>query len=168
LHLQNFKEFNLGFTMYAIVDIAGQQYKVEKGQELFVHQLDEKEGSNVDFSNVLLIDNNGKVVVGQPSIEGAKITATVIEHQRGDKVQVFKKKRRKGYQTLNGHRQYFTKIQIEAIAEKGAKKAAAAKKEEKVEAVATEKKAAAPKTTKAAAPKKAAAKVEPKTGKTEE
>jgi large subunit ribosomal protein L21 len=83
-------------------------------------------------------------------------------------VQVFKKKRRKGYQTLNGHRQYFTKIQIEAIAEKGAKKAAAAKKEEKVEAVATEKKAAAPKTTKAAAPKKAAAKVEPKTGKTEE
>ncbi|MCF8227587.1 MAG: 50S ribosomal protein L21 [Bacteroidales bacterium] len=133
--------------MYAIVDIAGQQFKVEKGQEIFVHQLDKKEGEKVDFYDVLLIDKDGNIMVGQPTIEGAKISAKVLENLKGDKVMVFKKKRRKGYQKMNGHRQLFSKIQIEEITEKGAKKPekTEAKKEEKKE-------------TKKAAPKKAAAK----------
>jgi large subunit ribosomal protein L21 len=101
--------------MYAIVDIAGQQFKVEKNQELFVHRLEGKEGGKVEFDRVLLIDNGGKVTVGTPSIDGAKVNAKIISHVKGDKVLVFKKKRRKGYQKLNGHRQYLTKIQIENI-----------------------------------------------------
>ncbi len=104
--------------MYAIVDIAGQQFKVEKNQELFVHRLEGKEGGKVEFDRVLLIDNGGKVTVGAPSIEGAKVDAKIISHVKGDKVLVFKKKRRKGYQKLNGHRQYLTKIQIENISAK--------------------------------------------------
>lgn len=101
--------------MYAIVDIAGQQFKVEKNQELYVHRLEGKEGSKVEFDQVLLIDNGGKVTVGAPKIDGAKVDAKIISHLKGDKVLVFKKKRRKGYQKLNGHRQYMTKIQIENI-----------------------------------------------------
>ncbi len=101
--------------MYAIVDIAGQQFKVEKNQELFVHRLEGKEGGTVEFDRVLLIDNGGKVTVGTPNIGGAKVNAKIISHVKGDKVLVFKKKRRKGYQKLNGHRQYLTKIQIENI-----------------------------------------------------
>lgn len=104
--------------MYAIVDIAGQQFKVEKNQELFVHRLEGKEGGKVEFDRVLLIDNGGKVTVGVPSIDGAKVDAKIISHVKGDKVLVFKKKRRKGYQKLNGHRQYLTKIQIENISAK--------------------------------------------------
>jgi large subunit ribosomal protein L21 len=115
--------------MYAIVDIAGQQFKVEEGKKIFVHRLDNKEGDNIDIDEVLLIDQDGKVMVGQPIVKGAKVTAKVIDHVRGDKVKVFKKKRRKGYQVLNGHRQDFTQIQIETIVEKGAEKKAAAKKE---------------------------------------
>ena len=94
--------------MYAIVEIAGQQFKVEKDQQIFVHRLDAKEGSKVDFDKVLLVDNGGKVNVGAPAVEGAKVTAKVVSHVKGDKVLVFKKKRRKGYQKLNGHRQAFT------------------------------------------------------------
>ena len=101
--------------MYAIVEIAGQQFKVEQDQQIFVHRLEVKEGSKVDFEKVLLIDNSGKVNVGAPVIKGAKVTAKVLEHLKGDKVIVFKKKRRKGYQKLNGHRQLFTQIQIESI-----------------------------------------------------
>jgi large subunit ribosomal protein L21 len=104
--------------MYAIVDIAGQQFKVEKNQELFVHRLEGKEGGKVEFDRVLLIDNEGKVTVGAPTIEGARVDAKIISHVKGDKVLVFKKKRRKGYQKLNGHRQYLTKIQIENISAK--------------------------------------------------
>ena len=81
--------------MYAIVEIAGQQFKVEKDQQIFVHRLEEKEGSKVAFDNVLLIDNNGKVNVGAPAIAGASVSAKVLEHLKGDKVIVFKKKRRK-------------------------------------------------------------------------
>jgi large subunit ribosomal protein L21 len=117
--------------MYAIVEIAGQQFKVEKDQQVFVHQLSAKEGEKVTFDNVLLIENDGKVNVGAPAIEGAKVTAKVLQHLRGDKVTVFKKKRRKGYQVRNGHRQYLSQILIEKIEEKGAKKAA--KKEETTE-----------------------------------
>ena len=113
--------------MYAIVDIAGQQFKVEKDQQMFVHRLDEKEGAKVSFDNVLLIENNGKVNVGAPAISGAKVTAKVLKHMKGDKVIVFKKKRRKGYRVKNGHRQSFTKIEILKIEEKAVatKKAAA-------------------------------------------
>lgn len=116
--------------MYAIVDIAGQQFKVEKDQKIYVHRLAADEGKQVEFEKVLLIDNNGKIAVGAPVVEGAKVAATVLSHLKGDKVLVFKKKRRKSYQKLNGHRQYFSQIQINDIVEKGgAKKAAKAKAE---------------------------------------
>ena len=101
--------------MYAIVEIAGQQFKVEKDQQIFVHRLDAEEGTKVDFEKVLLVDNEGKVNVGAPAVKGAKVTAKVVSHVKGDKVLVFKKKRRKGYQKLNGHRQSFTQIKIESI-----------------------------------------------------
>ena len=101
--------------MYAIVDIAGQQFKVEKDQTVFVHRLENKEGDKVSFENVLLVDNNGSVKVGAPTVSGASVSAKVLSHLKGDKVIVFKKKRRKGYQKSNGHRQSFTKILIEGI-----------------------------------------------------
>ena len=154
--------------MYAIVEIAGQQFKVEKDQQIFVHRLEEKEGAKVEFDNVLLIDNNGKVNVGAPAISGAKVTAKVLDHVKGDKVVVFKKKRRKGYRVKNGHRQAFTQIEIQSIVEKGAtaKKATAttAKKEAKAEPKAAAKKAPAKKApTKKAAPKaKTASAAKPK------
>ena len=110
--------------MYAIVNIAGQQFKVEKEQKLFVHRLADKEGDTVRFDEVLLIDNDKSVVVGEPTIKGAMITGKVISHPKADKVQVFKKKRRKGYKVLRGHRQQLTEIQIEDIIEKGAVKEA--------------------------------------------
>ncbi len=138
--------------MYAIVDIAGQQFKVEEGKKIFVHRLDNKEGDKIDINEVLLIDQDGKVMVGQPLVKGAKVTAKIIDHIRGDKVKVFKKKRRKGYQVLNGHRQDFTQIQIETIVEKGTEKKTTAKKEapvakssEKTEKKPVAKKVAAPK-----------------------
>lgn len=101
--------------MYAIVEIAGQQFKVEKDQSLFVHRLAGETGSKLTFENVLLLDNNGEVKVGTPVVAGASISATVLDHVKGDKVLVFKKKRRKGYKKLNGHRQYFSKIKIDSI-----------------------------------------------------
>lgn len=102
--------------MYAIVEIAGQQFKVEKDQTLYVHRFnDNKVGDSLAFENVLLVDNDGSIKVGAPTVEGAKVTAKVLEHIKGDKVIVFKKKRRKGYQKQNGHRQQFTKIKIEGI-----------------------------------------------------
>jgi large subunit ribosomal protein L21 len=101
--------------MYAIVEIAGHQYKVEKDQSIFVHRLEGDVDSALEFANVLLIDNNGDVKIGAPAVEGAKVEAKIIEHLRGDKVIVFKKKRRKGYKKRNGHRQYLTKIQISNI-----------------------------------------------------
>jgi large subunit ribosomal protein L21 len=101
--------------MYAIVDIAGQQFKVSKDQKVYVHRMDAEEGTDVEFSKVLLIDNEGKVQVGNPVVKGAKVSAKVLSHVKGDKVLVFKKKRRKGYQKLNGHRQFFSQIQIQDI-----------------------------------------------------
>jgi large subunit ribosomal protein L21 len=107
--------------MYAIVDIAGQQFKVEKDQKVFVHRLAGEEGSKVSFDTVLLVDNDGKIEVGAPNVKGASVSATILSHVRGDKVLVFKKKRRKGYQKLNGHRQDLTQIQIEGIKAKASK-----------------------------------------------
>jgi len=147
--------------MYAIVEIAGQQFKVAKDQKVFVHRLQEDEGKKVSFNNVLLIEDGKNITIGAPAIDGAAVQAKVVKHLKGDKVIVFKKKRRKGYKVKNGHRQYLTELQIEGIVAKGAKKAApkkeAAKAEAKPKAAAPKK--AAPKTTaKKAAPKKAAPK----------
>ena len=101
--------------MYAIVEIAGQQFKVEKDQKIYVHRLEQKEGEKVTFDNVLLVDNDGKVKVGAPAVKGAAVETTVLEHLKGDKVIVFKKKRRKGYRKKNGHRQPYSKIEITSI-----------------------------------------------------
>ena len=108
--------------MYAIVEIAGQQFKVEKDQKLFVHRLESKEGSKVTFDNVLLLANGDKISVGAPAIDGAQVGVKVLKHFKGNKVIVFKKKRRKGYRVKNGHRQALTEIQVENILTSGAKK----------------------------------------------
>jgi large subunit ribosomal protein L21 len=101
--------------MFAIIEFAGQQFKVEKDQKIFVHRMDSTEGESFSIEKILLIDNDGEVKIGTPVVEGAKVTAKVLEHLKGDKVIVFKKKRRKGYRKKNGHRQYLTQIQIEEI-----------------------------------------------------
>jgi len=138
--------------MYAIVEIAGQQFKVAKDQKVFVHRLQEKEGSKVTFDNVLLLDD-GKVTIGAPAINGAAVTAKILKHLKGDKVIVFKKKRRKGYKVKNGHRQYLSEIQIDSIIASGAKKAPAKKAEPKKEAPkAKTKKEVAPKVVEKKAP----------------
>jgi len=110
--------------MYAIVEIAGQQFKVSKDLKVYVHRLTNEEGSKVSFDKVLLLDDNGSITLGAPAIEGASVEAKVLQHLKGDKVIVFKKKRRKGYKKRNGHRQYLTQIVIEGISASGAKKAA--------------------------------------------
>ncbi len=114
--------------MYAIVEIAGQQFKVQKDQQLFVHRLEGNEGDKVSFDNVLLIDKDGDVNVGAPAIDGASVSAEILRHLKGDKVIVFKKKRRKGFKKRNGHRQYLTEIRISDIAAQGGAKKTAAKK----------------------------------------
>jgi large subunit ribosomal protein L21 len=132
--------------MFAIVEIAGQQFKVAKDQKVFVHRLAAAEGENVSFDNVLMLSEGDKVTVGAPAIDGAQVGAKIIKHLKGDKVIVFKKKRRKGYRVKNGHRQSLTEIVIESIVGSGAKpakKAATAKKS-----------AAAPKAATKAAPAK--------------
>ena len=134
--------------MYAIVEIAGQQFKVSKDLKVYVHRLTNEEGSKVSFDKVLLLDDNGTITLGAPAIEGASVEAKVLQHLKGDKVIVFKKKRRKGYKKRNGHRQYLTQIVIEGISATGAKKAAP--KAEKTVEVKAEKVA------EAKAPKKAA------------
>jgi len=101
--------------MYVIVEINGQQFKVEKDQKLFVHRINADRGSEVEFDKVMLIDNEGAVTVGAPTVEGAKVVAEVISHVKGDKVLIFHKKRRKGYRKLNGHRQQFSEITIKEI-----------------------------------------------------
>jgi large subunit ribosomal protein L21 len=101
--------------MYAIVNIAGQQFKVAKDQHLFVHRLQGDEGASIEFDNVLLAEDSGKFKVGTPTLKGAVVSAKILSHLKGDKVIVFKKKRRKGYKKKNGHRQQFTKIQITGI-----------------------------------------------------
>jgi large subunit ribosomal protein L21 len=118
--------------MYAIVDIAGQQFKVEEGQKIFVHRLDADKGENVEFDKVLLIENDGKIIVGEPVIKDALIEGKILDLVRGDKVIVFKKKRKKGYRIKNGHRQNFTQIEIISIKEKGGPRKVAVKKEKVV------------------------------------
>lgn len=101
--------------MYAIVDIAGQQFKVEKDKFVYAPLLDGEAGSKVDFKEVLLVDNDGKIKVGEPTVKGASVSGKILEHVKGDKVIIFKKKRRKGYRVKNGHRQQFSKVLIEEI-----------------------------------------------------
>ncbi len=157
--------------MYAIVEIAGQQFKVERGNKVYVHRLEANEGANIEFDQVLLLDKDGKVTVGNPTVDGAKVAATVISHLKGDKVIVFKKKRRKGYQKWNNHRQSFTQILIQGVLAKGDKLQETLTAEKKVRTQGFKPKAAvveAPKAevvaevkkapAKKAAPKKAAAK----------
>jgi large subunit ribosomal protein L21 len=116
------------FVMYAIVEIAGQQFKVSKDQKVFVHRLEGNEGDAVSFSKVLLVDDNGTITLGAPAISGASVEARLVKHLKGDKVIVFKKKRRKGYKKKNGHRQFLTQIEIASINLTGAKKKATSKK----------------------------------------
>lgn len=101
--------------MYVIVEIAGQQFKAEKGKKLYVHRLKEEENSSVSFNKVLLTDVDGQVVVGSPVVEGASVNAKILKHLKDDKVIVFKKRRRKGYKVKNGHRQLLTQIEVEDI-----------------------------------------------------
>ena len=117
--------------MYAIVEMAGQQFKVAKDQKVYVHRLQVEEGKKVTFDNVLLLSDGSNVTIGAPAIDGAAVEAKVVKHLRGDKVIVFHKKRRKGYRKKNGHRQSLTEIVIESIISKGAKKAEAKKAEPK-------------------------------------
>ena len=113
--------------MYAIVEIAGQQFKVSKDLKVYVHRLANEEGTKVSFDKVYLLDDNGTITIGAPAIEGASVEAKVLQHLKGDKVIVFKKKRRKGYKKRNGHRQYLTQIVIEGISVSAPKKAAVKK-----------------------------------------
>ena len=131
--------------MYAIVEIAGQQFKVSKDQKVFVHRLDTEAGKNVSFSKVLLLDNAGAITLGAPAIEGASVEAKVLQHLKGDKVIVFKKKRRKGYKKKNGHRQSLTQIEVVSISATGVKEAPAKKAETKKVEEKEEKKAPAKK-----------------------
>jgi len=156
--------------MYAVVEIAGQQFKVQKDQKIFVHRLDVEAGKKIDFDKVLLIDNDGKVTLGAPAIKGASVSAQVEEHVKGDKVIVFRKKRRKGYVKKNGHRQSFTALTIKDIKASGAKLAAKkaeakaddAPKAEAKKPVAKKAPAAKKPAAKKAAPKKDAAEKEDK------
>ena len=101
--------------MYVIVDIQGQQFKVEQDQKLFVHRINADQGSEVEFEKVMLIDNDGTVTIGAPTVDGAKVVLEILSHVKGDKVLVFKKKRRKGYRKLNGHRQQFSEVRVKQI-----------------------------------------------------
>ena len=114
--------------MYAIVEIAGQQFKVEEGKKIFVHRLKAEDGKQIDFDKVLLIEEEGKVTVGEPTIKDAKVEGKVVNQVRGDKVIVFKKKRKKGYRVKNGHRQDFTQVEILSINGKTSPKKQSAKK----------------------------------------
>ena len=107
--------------MYAVVEIAGQQFKVEKDQKVYVNRLEGKEGSKVSFDNILMLDNSGKTTIGTPMVQGASVEAKIVKHLKDDKVIVFKKKRRKGYKVKNGHRQSLTQIVVENILEKSKK-----------------------------------------------
>ena len=151
--------------MYAIVEIAGHQYKVQQDQRLYVNRLKDDEGAKVSFDRVLLVDDGSKVTVGAPAVPGAAVNATVERHLKGDKVLVFKKKRRKGYQKMNGFRPSLTELVIKDIALGGKAKKAAPKKAEAGDEKAEAKPAAKKPAAKKAAPKKDAADKKPATKK---
>lgn len=101
--------------MYAIVEIAGQQFKVEEGKKIFVHRLEANEGNQVNFDKVLLVENDGNITIGNPVVSNVVVEGKIVDHVRGEKVIVFKKKRKKGYRVRNGHRQNFTQVEIVSI-----------------------------------------------------
>lgn len=117
--------------MYAIVEIAGQQFKVAKDQKVFVNRLAGEEGESISFDKILLTGDGDNITLGAPAIEGASVGAKITRHLKGDKVIVFKKKRRKGYRVKNGHRQALTEILVESISAKGGKPAASKKETKK-------------------------------------
>ena len=123
--------------MYAIVEISGKQFKVEKKQKLFVNRIDAEEGKKVSFDNVLMFSDGNKLSIGSPVVSGVKVDAKVLKHLKSDKVIVFKKKRRKGYKVKNGHRQQITQIEINDIISGASKKSPAAKKEAKKDSAKT-------------------------------
>ena len=123
--------------MYAIVEISGKQFKVEKKQKLFVNRIDAEEGKKVSFDNVLMFSDGNKLSIGSPVVSGVKVDAKVLKHLKSDKVIVFKKKRRKGYKVKNGHRQQVTQIEINDIISGASKKSPAAKKEAKKDSAKT-------------------------------
>jgi large subunit ribosomal protein L21 len=153
--------------MYAIVEIAGQQFKVEAGKKIFVHRLEAEEGKNIKFDQVLLIEADGKITIGEPTVKGVVVEGKVLDHMRGDKVIVFKKKRKKGYRIKNGHRQNFTQVEIISINGNGSEKNPAAKKEE-VKVAETSVAEEPAKVKKATAKKPAEAKVKTAAKKTDE
>ena len=120
--------------MYEIVEIAGQQFKVEQNDQIFVHRLEGDPGTKIEFDQVLLLENDGKISVGAPLVAGSSITGQIVDHVRGDKVVIFKKKRRKGYEKESGHRQDFSKILIENISTGGATTAKKAREKEETPA----------------------------------
>ena len=144
--------------MYAIVDIRGQQFKVEKNQQIFVHRLNEKEGAKIIFDKVFLFEDSGKISVGDPIVSGIKVSAEIIEHLKDEKVIVFKKKRRKGYKVKNGHRQHLTKLEIKDIGNIKSPAKKATTKKATTEKPTTKKVTAKKATTKKATAKKATAK----------
>lgn len=115
--------------MYAIVDIAGQQFKVEEGKKIFVHRLEGENGAIVEFDKVLLIGDGEKTIIGEPVIKDAIVEGKILDHLKGDKVIVFKKKRKKGYRVKNGHRQYLTQVEVLSIGDRNAPRKASPKKE---------------------------------------
>ena len=118
--------------MKAIVEIGGKQLKVEKGQTFIVNRLEKEVGKKISFNNIMLIEDKGKTTVGKPILETASVSASIVDHLKGDKVIVFKKKRRKGYKVKNGHRQYLTKIKIDNVSLKKKSVKKTEKKEEKI------------------------------------
>jgi large subunit ribosomal protein L21 len=157
--------------MYAIVEIAGQQFKVEEGKTIYVHRLENAEGDQVEFDKVLLIEDDGKITIGEPTINDFIVEGTVLRHMRGDKVIVFKKKRKKGYRIRNGHRQNLTQLEIISIGSKDAPRKAVTRKAKPVTEAATvtdEAAAVAEAPVKKPAAKKAASRKEEKPEKQEE
>jgi|PlaIllAssembly_1097288.scaffolds.fasta_scaffold34966_2 large subunit ribosomal protein L21 len=118
-HIRPVEKLKKETEMYAIVEIAGQQFKVEEGKKIFVHRLEAENDTILEFDKVLLVDDNDKIIVGEPTVSNYIVEAKVLDHVRGDKVIVFKKKRKKGYRVKNGHRQNFSQIEIIGIGEKG-------------------------------------------------
>lgn len=144
--------------MYAIVEIAGQQFKVEEGKKIFVHRLETEKDAILEFDKVLLVEDNDKILVGEPAVENFIVEGKVLDHVRGDKVIVFKKKKKKGYRVKNGHRQYFSQIEIIGIGEKGTIVRKETPKKEKVKKTVTPESAEEPAIEKKSKEKKSATK----------
>ena len=144
--------------MYAIVEILGQQFKVAKNQHIYTNRIDVKEGDKIDFDKVLLTEDKEQVTIGSPNIEGALVSAKVLEHLKGDKVTVFKKKRRKGYRVKNGFRQHLTKLEIQKISTNGSKEVKASVKKATVKKATVKKATVKKDTVKKATVKKATVK----------